>query len=257
MIAIMEVFYSSQGEGRRAGVPSVFVRTGLCNLRCRGFGVKYTTPDGIERVGCDSFYSVDNKFSKNWEYYEDHLDIVDRIDNTIPRFSRHNLIKPDIVFTGGEPLINWSNDQYQRLINHYISRGHRVTIETNASLPIEFTRRYQKDIMFSMSVKLSNSGEEFSKRVNVDNISNILENSNESYLKFVISKDTWDEDYEEIKKILLDIPTYVEDVYLMPMGDTIETLEENSLFVMEKSVELGFKYSDRLHIRVWNNKQGV
>lgn len=259
MIPLMEVFYSIQGEGSRAGQPSVFVRTGLCNLKCPGFKVEYPDPKDASKVkyGCDSFYSVDNGFSKEWDYHQDYLEIVEKIDNCIPEFSRHNLVKPDIVFTGGEPLIHWNEPQYQRLLSHYISRGHKVTIETNAALPIEFTRKYQNDIMFSMSVKLSNSGEKKSKRINMENITRILENSDSSYFKFVVNKDTWEEDYQEIREILLEVPTYVNNVYLMPMGDIRETLESNAKFTIEKAMELGFAYSDRLHIRIWDNEPGV
>jgi organic radical activating enzyme len=256
-INIMETFYSIQGEGTRTGVPSVFVRTGLCNFRCQGFGVEYTDPSGEVKYGCDSYYSVDPKFSKTWDMYTNYQDLIDRIDQTVPRFSKRNLIKPDIVFTGGEPLIYWDDDQYQRLLEYYISRGHKVTIETNGALDIEFTRKYQKDIIFSTSVKLSNSGEPKIKRIKIDNLTNILENTDESYFKFVIQESTWSEDYEEIKEILNNIPTYVPMVYLMPLGDTKESLQKNSKFVFEKAMELGFMYSDRIHIRVFDNEPGV
>jgi len=255
MVPIVETFYSIQGEGKRI-VPSVFVRTGLCNFKCEGFGCSLEAPDGNIIKGCDSIRAVSPKFKDSWNYYVDYLDLVNRIDNTMPTLSKENLLKPDIVLTGGEPLIHWKEDVIQRVLSHYISRGHKVTIETNSSIDIEFTRKYQEDIMFSMSVKLSNSGEPEHKRVNIENITNILEHCPESYLKFVVSKDTWDSDWDEIKEILRGIPVFA-NVYLMPMGENKIEVDKNCQFVMEKCVELGFNYSDRLHIRAWNDKPGV
>lgn len=257
MYSLMECFYSCQGEGSRMGVPSVFVRSALCNFSCKGFGVQYEDPiSGEKKYGCDSYYSVDKSFKKNWDVITEYEDLVDTIDKIIPDFGRNSLTKPDIVFTGGEPLIYWKDQVFQRTISHYISRGHRITIETNGALDIEFTREYQKQIMFSTSVKLSNSGEPEHKRINIDNLTNIVEMSPNSYLKFVCSKDSWEQDYKEIQSILKAIPVYM-DVYLMPLGDTKETLETNAKFVMEKCIEKGYKYSDRIHIRIWDSLQGV
>ena len=257
MVNIMETFLSVQGEGERTGRLSVFVRTGLCNFNCSGFKVEYTDPKtGEIKYGCDSYYSVNPGFKKNWKQYINYKDLVDDILKQIPDYGKFNLIKPDIVMTGGEPLIYWEDEIYQRVLAYFISRGHHVTIETNAAMPIEFTREYQKKIQFSQSVKLSCSGEPQHKRINIETLTKIAENSPSSYLKFVVSEDTWEEDHKEIKEILDEIPVFVE-VWLMPLGDTIESMAKNQKFIAEKCIEYGYSYSHRVHISVWDNEAGV
>ncbi|WP_228127035.1 hypothetical protein [Aliarcobacter butzleri] len=59
----------------------------------------------------------------------------------------------------------------------------------------------------------------------------------------------------EIIEILKDIPKC--EVYLMPLGDTADEINKNCEDVINMAIENGFKYCDRLHIRVWNNKRGV
>ena len=253
MLNIMEYFYSIQGEGSRAGKPSVFIRLSGCNFTCAGFGVQYETPEGQKKVGCDSFYSVDTKFKDRWNKYV-WTDLVTRVEEIIPQSNTNK--KVDIVITGGEPLIWWNNKDFQNMISYYVSRGHKVTIETNASIGINFTKEYQKEILFSMSVKLSNSGETKARRIKIPNISGIIQNCPSSYLKFVVDKDSKDVILEEIEEILSLIPHYA-TVYLMPMGDTIETLSYNAEEVINICMEKKFNYSDRLHIRIWNNKEGV
>jgi 7-carboxy-7-deazaguanine synthase len=257
MLPIMEVFSSIQGEGSNAGHISVFIRVGGCNFRCPGFNVEYECPKtGDKKLGCDSFYSVDPAFKKDWNLVTSFEDIVDLVDEVIPSYPKAVLTKPEIVITGGEPTLYWQDVEFQKLLAYYVSRNHDVTIETNASKDIHFKRDYQRKIKFSMSVKLLNSGEAEHKRINIDNITNIIENAPQSYLKFVVDKNNMDNEEAEIDAILREIPVYV-DCYLMPLGDTKVSLEENAKSVIELCIKKGFKYSDRLHIRIWDNEAGV
>jgi len=107
-----------------------------------------------------------------------------------------------------------------------------------------------------MSVKLAVSGEPEHKRININAITDIIENSPRSYLKFVVGKDTIEESEKEIDAILKEIPAYC-TVYLMPLGGTMDTLTYNAESVINLCIKKGFNYSDRLHIRIWNSKQGV
>ncbi|XPV54749.1 MAG: hypothetical protein ACNI3H_07575 [Halarcobacter ebronensis] len=82
--------------------------------------------------------------------------------------------KCDIVITGGEPLFYWKNEEFQNFLKYYVTNDYKVTIETNASLNIDITEKYQEDILFSMSVKLSNSLEPLKKRVNIKTLTSII-----------------------------------------------------------------------------------
>ena len=255
MLTISEVFGPTiQGEGSRAGNISYFIRFGGCNFTCSGFGVEYVCPKtGEKKLGCDTYYSVDPNFKKNWEtmnYYE----LIERINGLINSTEILH-IKPDIIITGGEPLIMWKNDEFQKMLVYYISRGHKITIETNGSVNIEFTKNYQKEIIFSISTKLSNSGEPEHKRININNLNNIFENTKYSYFKFVLGKEEIDKRIEEILNILKDIPYYV-DIYAMPLGSNKKELEGNTKIVAEKVIKHGWKYTDRLHIRIWDDEKG-
>jgi len=250
MLEINEIFGPTiQGEGKRIGNPSVFIRFGRCNMSCSGFNVSYETPSGVKKCSCDSYYASDSAFSSSWQKYKTAKELIKEVDKIIPNY------KVDIVLTGGEPLLYWAKDEFQKLLKHYIDLGYEVTIETNGSLNIELNNSWHKDILFSMSVKLSNSAEPLSKRVNKNTLTKIINCSKKSYLKFVVDKEFLPKASVEIDDILKDIPPC--DVYVMPMGDGAKVVDQNSLSVIEFALKKGFKYSDRLHIRVWDNKRGV
>jgi organic radical activating enzyme len=249
MLEVNEIFGPTiQGEGKYVGNPSIFIRFGKCNFRCEGFAVEYETPSGVKKCSCDSFYAVDPAFKDQWHKMNKD-EIIEQVKKLEPSY------KADIVITGGEPLLYWKDEEFQEILKYYISNGYKVTIETNGSLNIDFTKEYQKELIFSMSVKLSNSLEPLKKRVNENTLKKIINNTKESYLKFVISKEFIKKAKDEIESISSIIPNC--EIYLMPMGDSAYEINKHSESVINMAIESGYKYCDRLHIRVWDNKRGV
>lgn len=253
-LPIVEIFGNTlQGEGPRLK-PAIFLRTGLCNFVCAGFQCERTAPNGEITIGCDTQQSVHAKLYKDtWDYYENFNDVVQRIK---PLIHPNPDIKQDLIFSGGEPLLHWNNKTYQELLEYYITRNHHITIESNGSKMIDFTKEYQRNIQFSLSVKLSNSLEPKKKRINIPALANIFDNCPDSYLKFVVSPETWEESKKEIFEILTALPHHVE-VYLMGMGETRQKQVEVTRFVFEKCAELGFNYSPRMHIIAFDDLDGV
>lgn len=249
MLEVNEIFGPTiQGEGKLVGNPSIFIRFGKCNFTCEGFAVEYETPSGIKKSSCDSYYAVDKAFKDQWHKMNAN-DIINEVEKILPNY------KIDIVITGGEPLLYWSNEEFQKLLEYYVSNEYKITIETNASLNINFDKEYQKKILFSMSVKLSNSLEPLKKRINEETLIKVIENTHESYLKFVVDKDFVNKAKEEIEQISNIVPK--SEIYLMPMGDSAKDINEHSQSVIAMAIECGYKYCDRLHIRVWDNQRGV
>ena len=103
-LPINEVFYSLQGEGTLAGVPSVFVRTSGCNLRC---------------WFCDSYHT-------SWEPTGAWRD-VDTIVEEVQSHEQAN----HVVLTGGEPLIH---EESVELLERLDAEGYHTTVETNGTI---------------------------------------------------------------------------------------------------------------------------
>jgi organic radical activating enzyme len=248
VLEISEIFGPTiQGEGKRAGKVSVFIRVAGCNMSCAGFGVEYKV-DGKLKQGCDSFYAVDKGFKNSWGRLSS-TDIIYKIKQLT------TLDKVDIVITGGEPLLYWENQDFQDLLKYFIKNKHFVTIETNGSINIDINKKYQKEVMFSIGLKLSNSGEKLERRVNLKALRDIFKNSKSSYLKFVISGTK--KEMEEIVKIKEQLNLSKNKIYLMPLSGTDRNIQKNAKRVVENAIKYHFNYSDRLHIRIWNDKRKV
>lgn len=260
-LPIDEIFPALQGEGSRMGVPCVFVRTGGCNLTCSGFGCSLVSPLDNKTVikGCDSIHAVNAKhFKQTWDYYDDFSDLVDRIKENISADEmKGNAELPDIIFTGGEPLLHYTDPVMAKTVEYFISRGHKVWFETNGTQQIDFEKyNIYKDVNFSISVKMIASGEPIHKRWKPDIVNEYLKNTKDSYFKFVLSKDTIENESNEIFEFLDQVPTFGV-VYCMALGETSTELEYNAKTIYEFAQSHGFRYSDRLHIRVYNDLRGV
>jgi len=253
LIYLVEHFYSIQGEGAYVGTPSLFFRFGGCNMKCEGFGCSEEAQNGTVVKGCDTVYAVNKEhFSQTWvgiTKLEELLNVLDIYDlPTIP---------VDIVLTGGEPLIYANESLFVQFLEELDRLGHRITFETNASLHVDFEKyEIYKKCTFALSVKLSNSGEIFSKRVRGDMIFNIASNAQNSFFKFSIDKDFITLGLEdEIENIILNAPFL--KVYCMPVGATKKEVEENTEPLIEFCKAKGYNFSDRLHIRIWDANKGV
>jgi len=101
---IAEAFDSVEGEGKRSGMPTSFVRLSGCNLRC-----SY----------CDTSFALSDE-----EYW------LMSTDEILSRLNR-NFMR--VTLTGGEPLIT---PDVEELVQAMVSEGFEVNIETNGSINI-------------------------------------------------------------------------------------------------------------------------
>jgi len=252
MFYLTEQFFSIQGEGKYAGVPSYFLRTGGCNLSCPGFGAEYEV-DGEVRYGCDTYFAVDSAFAKSWIKVDNSQKLIDELKNEFETIG----YKPHMVITGGEPLMYHADDTFYAVIEWLVSEGIELTFETNGTIEIDFEKypAYKASI-FALSLKLANSGETSEKRIQVQALQNIQTYAKEAFLKFTIDaklvETTAVDEINEIKNILPILP-----VYCMPVGESRDTIWKNDRAVFEFCMKHNFRYSDRLHIRVFDTTQGV
>jgi 7-carboxy-7-deazaguanine synthase len=213
-----------QGEGGLAGIPSVFVRTSGCNLRCSWCDTPYTSwnPEGEDLT------------------FDVILDRVGRFE-----MARH------VVLTGGEPMIAPGIEELSRCLRE---RGLHVTIETAGTVAASVSC----DLM-SISPKLSNSTPEGTFRAQHERfrlqpeVLRQLMAISDYQLKFVIAAES---DVNEVRSIVAHLDADPEKVILMPEGITAEVLNQRGPWIAQICKENGYRFGPRLHIYLYGNARG-
>ena len=222
---IAELFYSIQGEGSLVGVPSVFIRTSGCNLRCSW---------------CDTPYT-------SWQPEGTDLDLDQILDEVAAHPARH------VVVTGGEPMIA---PDIVALTGRLRARGMHITIETAGTVfaPVAC------DLM-SISPKLANSTPDDARwgrqherlRIQPEVLAELMARY-EYQLKFVIARPG---DLDEVRSLVESLGAERERVILMAEGTEVEQLRERGLWLAEICKQEGYRFSPRLHVDLWGARRGV
>jgi len=243
-LKISEIFYSIQGEGKRSGYPSFFIRTNFCNLRCNFSGGNL----------CDTAYTSWNPDDK------ENLGIIS-IDEIISEYKK--FFTNDVVITGGEPAMQ--SDELKELCIKLkqVNNSVFITIETNGTIYDEFA---QFTNLMSISPKLKSSipySTEYenmhsANRINIETLTKFHRDyENKIYdiqWKFVICDEN---DINEIIELQKLIGFKNENIFLMPEGISEEEITGKRKIVSELCLKYEMNYTDRLHILLWGNKRGT
>ena len=284
-IKVAEKFYSIQGEGRFTGVPSVFLRTFGCNFTCPGFGMPAgqasTEADEVAqniqlyskledlplvKTGCDSYASWHPKF-KHLSPTVEVPDLAQQLVGLTPNrtWTGKNGNDIHLVITGGEPLLGWQRE-YPELLDHSAMADlQNITFETNGTqeLSDKFANYLSvwpgfksfvypnKEVTFSVSPKLSASGEKWSDAIKPDVIAQYQEVGT-VYLKFVVSTP---EHVAEVRQAVAEYRAagFTGKVYLMPVGGVNEVYDANQFSVAQAALAEGWYFSPRLHLSLFGN----
>lgn len=269
-LLISSDFYTVQGEGISSGIPSYFVRLGICNLTC-GMSRAFTNnlmkeqsledgeifegdlvKEGKATWTCDStsqwlWRGEDREFQYLIDRFKEEGVYDDILDGNV-----------HIIWTGGEPTIAGHQVAINNFTEYWMDvegslRSTYYEIETNGTNFIE-EELFQNLDQINCSPKLDNSGMTAKQRIVPKAIERIMEHRNYQF-KFVISTE------DDVKELFRDfvepfnIP--LKNVVCMPGLDDAANFEERTQFCLEMAKKYRFRGLTRLHIAAWNKTLNV
>jgi len=246
-LPILELYRCVQSEGSRFGRPTIAVRTTGCTHRCY-FG---------EGGWCDSWYTSIHP-EKGTFTFNDIIKIYDE-----------NPHVKEMMLTGGSPTM------HPALVNELTHFAHErdiiITIETEGS---HFVETDYPINLLSLSPKFSNSipvvgavtpggvtvdqklvNIHNRKRMNTEAIKQMIDFHDDYHYKPVW--DGTDKNLDEIEAYRIELGVPKDKTYIMPAGDTRETLIEMYPKVFEMCAERGYNMTGRDHIIAFDTERGV
>ncbi len=130
--SVKEIFYTLQGEGANAGRPAVFLRFAGCNLWTGLERDRHKGPGGCSRWCDTDFVGTEGGGGGK---FRNAADLVAAVAShwphpTVPGGDGGRHVKPFVVCTGGEPLLQLD----AALLAEFNSAGWSVAVETNGTI---------------------------------------------------------------------------------------------------------------------------
>lgn len=209
-IPMVEIYETVEGEGTRAGYPTVFVRLYGCNLRCTWCDTKYSYPP----------YEASNTMT-----------IGEIVEQVSTYRARH------ICVTGGEPLMY--GDRSSALLRSLAATGRYedIHVETNGAIDLApFLHGVDaENVRYVMDYKLPDSGEY--ERMIDDNLDNLRA---QDELKFVIASE---QDFDTARRIISEREIRATILFspvweTMPPAKLVELILEHGLVQVKLSMQM-------------------
>jgi len=228
-IAICEIFGPTiQGEGALIGMPTIFVRTGGCDYRCRW---------------CDTAYAVDNSYRHQWR-----------------EMSAAEILAQVRHLSGGKPLMvslsggNPALQPMQGLITLGKASGYRFALETQGSIAAQWFASLEA---LTLSPKPPSSG----MKTDQQRLQDCVEAAGQAAvcLKFVVRDETDFQFARQVSGWLPKLPVYLQPCNETTTGASDQTgLEDLRRLVAWVQADGWYeaRVLPQLHVLLWGNKRG-
>lgn len=211
------MFYSIQGEGRRMGLPTVFVRSTGCHLRC---------------TWCDAAYAF-------------HGGQKATLDELMAQVEAHPT--QEVCFTGGEPLLQ--KDAWP-FVRRLLESGRNVLIETSGNIDFSPANALPPDqrgrLCISMDVKCPGSAMDSHNRLD---LLGLLRPSDQ--LKFVLADRR---DFDFAAQVVRNHGPFPCPVFFNPVGGT--DVANLAHWLLAETQPLPVQVGLQMHKMVWGDKPG-